>query len=466
MKTGLSSDAGGPEARASSAPNGSGAAAARAKRAFARLESARWALIDQCLVSATNFLTIYLFARHLTTADFGLFMLAYTGLLLLTSVQSGLIVQPHNVLAAGLDSAQYRCFTAALVAAQAALGGTVFLALVAAGTLLSYAASPALGATLFALAVAAVPWMGQEFVRRVLYTRGQSRGAAFNDLISYGLQLLGAWALTRPGPWRGSAQAALLILGASSLAGVALGVAQLRDHVRFDAGTSESLKRIWAQVWEFGRWLAGQNLLVWLGSQGHAWLVAIMLGTEQVGLYRAATHLVNVTNPLRQAAYSYLPSRGSLAYQRGGRVGLSRWVRRALVLLTVAFVPFALVLVGFPGPVLELAYGTRYASSEMALLLALSTVAQCITFSKFPFDIGLLALKGTKSIFYIHLIPVVLLATSGVAFVGLLGVLGVPLSSIVINTALLAATGLAYGRLMKRGFTAAPEAPSTPRAED
>jgi hypothetical protein len=38
--------------------------------------------------------------------------------------------------------------------------------------------------------------MAQEFVRRVLYTRSDSRAAFINDCISYGLQLLGAAALT------------------------------------------------------------------------------------------------------------------------------------------------------------------------------------------------------------------------------------------------------------------------------
>lgn len=38
--------------------------------------------------------------------------------------------------------------------------------------------------------------MAQEFVRRVLYTRSDSRAAFISDSISYGLQLLGAAALT------------------------------------------------------------------------------------------------------------------------------------------------------------------------------------------------------------------------------------------------------------------------------
>lgn len=411
---------------------------------------AGWALADQCIVSAANFLTIYLLARHMGTSGFGAFMLAYTGLMLLTSMQNALVIQPHNVLGAGLPKQEYRTFTGALVLMQAISCTGVGAALGAVGWLVSRSHSPATGSVLMTLAVAAVPWMGQEFVRRVLYTRSESRPAALNDMVTYGLQLAGVTVLSVYWADRASPEAALLVLGGSSLAGVVLGLWQLRDHVDFGKVSAGSFARIWKETWNFGKWLTGQNTLVWLGSHGHAWVVGLMLGAEQVGFYRAVTHLANIMNPLRQAAYSYLPSRGSLAYRAGSAAGLSRWVSKMSILLLLAVAPFSIVLVGFPGWVLTVAYGERYAGADLALILALSTIAQCITFSKFPFDIGLLALRETKWIFYVHLMPVLLLLTSGVGLVYFLGILGVPLSGIVINSALLFATWFAYAQLVKR----------------
>lgn len=414
-----------------------------------KLKRAGWALADQCIVSAANFLTIYLYARHMGTSGFGAFMLAYTGLLLLTSMQNALVIQPHNVLGAGLPRQEYQRFTGALVLMQTITCAATATAIGAVGWLLA-SVHPEAGAILVALAVVTVPWMGQEFVRRVLYTRSESRAAALNDAVSYGLQLAGAAVLSIYWADRASPQAALLVLGGASVAGVVMGLWQLRGHVQFRNVPAGSFARTWREVWGFGRWLTAQNMVTWLGSHGHSWIVGLLLGAEQVGIYRAVTHLINVMNPLRQAAYSYLPSLGSLAYRAGAAAGLSRWVTKVSLAIMVALAPFYFLFVGFPGWVLEVAYGERYAGADLALILALATVAQCITFSKFPFDIGLLALRATKWIFYVHLIPVALLLTSGVALIHFLGILGVPLSGIVINAALLAATWRVYAYLMKR----------------
>ena len=407
---------------------------------------ARWALVDQCTMSASNFLTIFLFARNLDTATFGSFMLAYTGLQLLTNLQNALVIQPHNVLAAGLAQPEYGRFTGALALLQLLFCLTAAAVLAAAGWVVTLAYSDSIGHTLVVLAMAAVPWMGQEFVRRVLYTRGDSRAAALNDGVTYGLQLFGAVVLVHAAAGWATPASALWVLGLSSAIGLLVGVWQLRQQVSFDGGT---FKRAWAEAWHFGKWLTAQNLLAWFGSQGHSWVVVALLGVEKVGLYRAATHLANVMNPLMQICFSYLPSRGSLAHQAGGADGLSKWVKRMQGTLLVAIAPFLVVLVLFPGPILDLAYDGKYAGTDLPLILAMMALAQTIMFLKFPFDIGLLALRSTKSIFFAYLVPVAMLLTSGVTLIHFFGILGVPMSGILINAALLATTWLAYRKRLK-----------------
>jgi O-antigen/teichoic acid export membrane protein len=441
--------------RAGGALRAAAGAAARGaqalRNAMRKLRGAGWALADQCVVSAANFLTIYLFALYFEPSVFGTFMLAYTGLLLLTSLQSALVGQPHNVLGAPLPQAEYQRLTGALMLAQVISCAVACALLAACGLLVARVYSPAAGNVLMALAAVVVPWMAQEFVRRVLYTRGESRAAAINDGVTYGLRFLGALALVGAA---GSATAvsALWVLGLSSAAGALMGLWQLRHHVRM--GGPEAVARAWREAWQLGKWLTAQNTMLWFGSQGHAWVVGILLGAEQVGLYRAATHLANAMNPVFQTAFSHLPSRGSRAYHAGGVAGLAQWVKRASWKLLLPLLPFVVVLVGFPDQVLELAYGDKYAGTNLALILALATIGQCILYSKFPFDVGLLALRSTKSIFYVYLIPVALLLTAGTALIYFLGIVGVPLSGILINSALLAATWLAYRKRLNRGEVA------------
>jgi O-antigen/teichoic acid export membrane protein len=440
-------------ARASGAARAAGRLARHgaeaARGVIGKFGRARWALADQCVVSAANFFTIFLFARNLDAATFGAFMLAYTGLQLMTNLQNALVVQPHNVLAAGLKQPEYGRFTGALALLQMAFCVAAGLVLGIAGWIVSLAYSSAIGHTLVALAIAAVPWMGQEFVRRVLYTRGDSRSAAINDGVTYGLQLFGAFVLVHAAAAWATPASALWVLGLSSTIGLLVGVWQLRHQVSFESRGRGAFAGAWKEAWHFGKWLTAQNVFAWFGAQGHSWVVVAMLGVEQVGLYRAATHLVNVMNPLMQVCFSYLPSRGSLAHQAGGQEGLSKWVKRMQGMLLLAIAPLLLALIAFPGQVLDLAYGDKYAGTNLPLILALMAIGQAILFLKFPFDIGLLALRSTKSIFLAYLIPVLLLLTSGVTLIHFFGILGVPMSGILINVALFATTWLAYKRRLK-----------------
>lgn len=429
----------------------------------AQFEPAAWAFADQCVVSAANFVTVYLFARYMSPAAFGAFAIAQTGLLLVTSMQSALLAQPHNVLGAGLQGIHYRRFTAALLLAQVVGSFCLCAVLAAAGLLVGESLSPGGGSVMVALSLAALPWMGQDLVRRILYTRGQSRSAFANDMLSYGLQVAGAILMVRALGDNARAESALAILGGASLVGAAAGAWQLRTHVALRGLDRAALRASLLEVWGFGKWLSAQNALAWLGAQGHAWIIAVMLGAEQLGLYRAVTHLVNVLNPIRQAAFLYLPARGSLAYRQGGQAGLALWIRQSFHLLTLAPLPLCVALIAFPGPLLALAYGEKYADAQLALVLALAAAAQFLTFIKYPFDIGILVLGSPRSIFHLYLLPVLLLFTAGVALVHFLGILGAPLSAILINGALLAATIGVYLRLA-RGGAPAPAPGAAPGA--
>jgi len=302
-----------------------------------------------------------------------------------------------------------------------------------------------------ALAGAALPWMAQEFVRRVFYTTSDSRAATSNDLLCYGSQLVGVLLLVY-GPDVGqlSAVSALAIFGVSSLFAAGYGAWQLRDQIDFGRGAQFGvrLREAWAQVWNFGRWLLAHNVTVWFGANGHAWIVGGLLGAEAVGWYRAAIHLVNVINPLRQAAFLYLPARASLAFQRGGHAHLLPWVRGMSSRLALPLLPLVLVLVAFPEQLLTLVYGERFAGMGLGSILALATLAQTISFLRYPMELAILATGASRSLFHIHLLPVVLLPTLGVALIASLGLIGVPWSMLSISIMLFVVTWLVYRQLM------------------
>src|SRR5215213_1702813 len=88
-----------------------------------------YGLSDQAVISATSFVTLLVMARALSASAFGAFALVYMVLLFVNSVQSALVTQPHNVLAAAREDRGYRRFTVATVVVGLLFMMTVVLVL-------------------------------------------------------------------------------------------------------------------------------------------------------------------------------------------------------------------------------------------------------------------------------------------------------------------------------------------------
>jgi hypothetical protein len=196
-----------------------------AREAYARLEGAGWAFFDQCLVSAANFITIFVFARHLHPETFVGFMLGYAGLVV------ALFLQPR----ADLDQpSSFRRFTSSLVVLQAKRCIGISVGLTLAGCMVLAAGHKVAGGVVIALALAALPCLGQDLVRRVLHARRGIRAAAVSDGFTYGLQIFGALVLVSAAAQWSTAGSALSVLGLSSAVGLVAGYWQLRGHLPFE----------------------------------------------------------------------------------------------------------------------------------------------------------------------------------------------------------------------------------------
>jgi O-antigen/teichoic acid export membrane protein len=405
-----------------------------------------WTVADQAIVSASNFLTIYLLARSMEIGTFGLYMAAWITLLFLVSLQSAMITEPHNVLGPRQNEERYRQLTTVLATALLVASLALAILLVAAGLLTDALAAGPYGRLLLLLGIIAVPWMGQEYVRRVLYTRSETRAACINDAVSYGLQVAGIALLvgTTPDP---SFSAALAILGGSSLVAVLVGAWQLRNHFAFSRLRLEVGRSLWKESAGFGKWLLARNLVSWCGQYGHGWLLLGMLGPAALGTYKAAEHLLNLVNPLRLAACSYLPPRGSRVFAEGGIDALRSWVGGVYRSVGIPFAACVLVLMLFAKPLLQLAYGDRLGSQPLEWVIVLAGLVALLTFARVPLEMAVAATKHSRPLFWVHVWSVPLLVLTGPTLIHLLGIFGVPISGIIISGVLLALTYRALRRI-------------------
>jgi O-antigen/teichoic acid export membrane protein len=95
------------------------------------------------------------------------------------------------------------------------------------------------------------------------------------------------------------------------------------------------------------------------------------------------------------------------------------------------------VLALAPGLWLRLAYGTKYQGGTLEAVIVIGAIAQFVNFLRTPVQIALLAMGESSKIFLINCFSVVLLITVGIACVSTFGIVGAPVSQLIIGVVLL-----------------------------
>ncbi len=439
-------------------------------RKSTRFGTAAAGLIDQGIVSVVNFLTVILLARYLPLAEFGLFMVAHTILLLLTGLQNALVAQPHNILGAQRSGHDYARLTVVLGVMQL-LGSTALALLIAgAGVLWSFTGSANYAHVAYALALVVPAWMAQEFVRRALYTQGDIVAAGLNNFISYGLQLVGIVIVVLSlGDVAPTPVNALLALGASSLVASAFGLMQLHTRISPHPSRNDRLLRHFVdpfmttarETWRLSKWLVAQQGIAWLGASGHGLLLTALLGPAAFGIYRAAYQVVNLLNPLRQAAINHLPSKTARVFAEQGVAALGRWSMSTTLALTIPFALCALAIVLGAKPIAALMFGSALNThtlpeATLQLIVALGALSYTLNFARAPIDYAVLVAGGARAIFLRTLWLNAFVVTGGILLILGFGIAGVVLSELI--TALLAAalTARVYAALLRPSSNDSP----------
>jgi O-antigen/teichoic acid export membrane protein len=412
-----------------------------------------WGLSDQALISATNFATMVLLARALGPAAFGAFVLVYTCLLFATELQGALVTQPHNVLGVARNTEDYRRYTGSTAVSQVAVaGGAATLAALAGvvASRLDWSAAP----LLLALAPAVFAWLGQEFVRRVLYTEGRIRAVFANDVLSYGGQLAAMLALWRFDRLDG--QAALLAIAVASTVGILLGAWQLRGSVRLRPAAADLRAN-----WRFGKWLVAALLAYWCASQLYLYLAAALVGSSATGMLKAGLVLLGPLNVLLVFLDTAAPIVLARSLAAEGDRGLRARLREIVVVTAPVVLGYCLVVALLSVPLLRAVYGDRYAgASAVVALLALNYV---LIYAGRVVASALRARRQTRSIFRGQLAAAAVALAVGWVLVKLGGVEGAAIG-MVVSAAVVVAVLL---RAFHAGSptTQAAQAPTRPVTE-
>ena len=359
-----------------------------------------WAVADQGVISASNFATMIFVARGLGAPSlFGTFTLVYSAMLFSNIIQMALITQPHNVLGAGREGPAYRRYTTSTLFTQLLLAGCEsMVALVVAAVMASrgWSGTP----LLIALAPAIFGWQLQEFFRRVLYTESRYRDVFWNDIVSYGGQMLIIGLMwLHDVHYRGAVRwltgaSALYVLAATSGAAALIGLAQIRSSLTREERSLGAFK----SNWEYGKWLVGSEVLTWSSSTHmYLFLAAKVLGTVATADLKSAQVLFGPTRVIAFYLDTVLPIRFARTAATEGQHAILPELRGVLMRVAFPLGAFCLIVAVFSGPLLRLTFGPAYVAAKT--LLMLYSAYALVTYLQMIITAALRAQKNTHLIF-------------------------------------------------------------------
>lgn len=326
-------------------------------------KSGVFAILDQGLYSASNFVLNVLLARWLSSEEYGVFSTSFLIYLLIYGFHNAILLEPISVLGTGkyaddLDQylrSQYKIhfFMSGICGLLIVLGAQILFTF---GLISASIYSALLGVGLF-LPLMLLLWL----VRRMYYIWRKpqvSAALSFVYAVVFGSVTL---LIKNSIGFQGHLFLVYLIYGSASL--IAFFVSLLSPARRVPPekqNTTLTFSHLLREQWKFGRWVASANIFSLLSSQIQFMLVGITLGIGGAGVYRA---LQNVMTPMMQVINAIsslsLPS-VSLGFGTSDRKYMKRIafaVSGVLVMITGAY------LVGlalFPATVESLLYGGKF----------------------------------------------------------------------------------------------------------
>jgi len=402
-------------------------------------------LLDQLVVSGSNFITGFLLARFLGAEGYGQYVLAYGFLLFVSGLQVALVISPMMITGPKLEAQESKAYYRSLFTLQMIFnliaGGGVYLLGSTIGEIypewnIADLAMP--------LAAATVCFLTQDYFRRYFIANHQSGVALFNDILFHGFRVI---SLIYIGHYLElNSDLAFRILVISSFIPFLVGAISIYTSKGYTKDV-RNYKTIFVEQWHFGKWLIANNLSYWGSSQLVVYMVAALVSVASVGAMNAALNVVGVTNILYLALENIVPMRATQLYKTHGVKGLNRYLIKVSLVgggLTSAIVIVACV---WAEEWMSLLYDNKF--SGYSWIIYGWALYYGIGFFHRPLNAGLKVLHDTKGIFISNMISPLIAMTCGYWAISKYNVLGAIFVLCVMNGMILITLLLRYRSRVK-----------------
>ena len=390
------------------------------------------AILDQGLISGSNFLIGILLARWLVPAQYGAFSLAFSVFLLLSYVYQSVLSEPQAVFSGSAYRQCLRGYLKALLGIQLVV--TLFgIVLLGGSAAVVYAIGKAEGlpGALAGVAIASPCILFFWLLRRSFYMNLAPARAAMGAFIYFVLVNVGLFVAYKKALM--SPFVAYLLMAIGALGTGFFLLTQVKKVLPADTCPAPTAAQAWRKHWEYGRWALAVSVVTWIPYYMYYPLVSAFSGMAAAGQLKA---LMNLSLPLEQTytalSILFLPYAARVCREKGVSSS-GPLVRRITMLFVGGAILYWGLLIPFRGLVFHILYGGKY--MEVAPLIPYVAIGTTLWSAAFGPAIMLRAIESPDSIFWARIVASVLSLLIGVPATRSFGLWGVVGSIIVANIA-------------------------------
>lgn len=347
---------------------------------------------DQALVSGLSFLSSVVLARYLGLEGFGIYSIAWLGVLVASSINQPFIISPMQTLSGKKTAEVQKAYLQTLVFKQlffaAIMGLLAFIAVV----LMSYILDKwKVQSIILAFPLAVFSFLLQDFFRRYFFVIGKPMKSLLIDAIAYGGVLLSAFMIHFVRTM--DAQFVLLLTAVFFLYASLVGLWSL-DHLRFN---TKLIKASILEHWDFSKWLTATALLQWFSGNLFIISAGAIIGPVAVGATRMAQNIVGITHVLFLAMENIIPVRAAKHYQEGGTSQLFRYLKGFTYRTGFLTISILALIAFFSKQIIIAFYGAEFVSYQYMLLGFCGLYV--VIFLGYPLRYAIRTLENTRLIF-------------------------------------------------------------------
>jgi O-antigen/teichoic acid export membrane protein len=294
------------------------------------------AIVDQGLITGSNFVLSILLARWMSREQYGAFALGFAVFLLLAALHQSLLLEPMAVFGGSVYRNHLRYYLGALLRMHLVFAFGIFLVLgISAEVARVSGQADGLPGSLAGAALAAPCILLLWLARRAFYLQLSPTLAAAGAFL-YCVLVLGGLFLTR-GHSLLSPFSAFVLMGVGGLSTGLLLLTRLRSRLQVST-CPPGLPEIWRRHWSYGRWALASAAAMWIPGSMYYPLLTTFSGVASAGELRA---LMNFAAPVWQTCIALslilLPYAARVQSQEGSAGALTRKITLFCVSGTVAY---------------------------------------------------------------------------------------------------------------------------------